>query len=230
MLERKALGLLVDPMHGVQSRIKLAFTEKDKSFGDGNFGCYTSPGGTNPHQVSTVQTYCFNVSDQALRLMIDNHGFKTSFEKVMILQSRSVATHKERSKNPAMDILVEQIESPLATKMPNLTPPVDARPSPVPAVSLGGSWAAPVIPPKVLHTVEPDFPQGYGGRQVDEVVTITLIVSTAGSVAELNAISGPPELQRRALEGVGKYRFNPAMYLGKPIEVEISVDVRFQKY
>ncbi|HEY0796693.1 MAG TPA: energy transducer TonB, partial [Acidisarcina sp.] len=229
VLERNVLGLLVEPLAGIQSPVELSFTEKEISLRGQKLECYTGTSAAEPHKVSTVQAYCFKIPDPTLRLMIDTQGSITSFNKFADLQSHHLATHinKELSKTRAIDVLVEQVDSSLAAEASTLAPPADARLLPAAAPSLGGGWVSPVLPPKVLHHVEPDFHPDSWDHPFDVVVTITLLVNTSGAPADLNAIGGPLELQREALQAVGKYRFKPAMYLGKPIEVEICVDVRF---
>ncbi|HEY0759942.1 MAG TPA: energy transducer TonB [Acidisarcina sp.] len=232
VLERNVLGLLVQPLAGIQSPVKLSFTEKEISLSGQKLECYTGTTAAEPHKASTVRAYCFKIPDPTLRLIIDTQGSITSFNKFADLQSHHLATHinKELSKTRAIDVLVEQVDSSLAAEASTLAPPADARLLPAAAPSLGGGWVSPVLPPRVLHHVEPDFHPDSWDHPFDVVVAITLLVSTTGAPADLNAIGGPPELQREALQAVGKYRFKPAMYLGKPLEVEISVDIRFQKY
>lgn len=85
-----------------------------------------------------------------------------------------------------------------------------------------------VVPPKLIKSVRPvasmdavrDFETGN--------VVIDALVGTAGEVASMNVLSGPPSLRGAAVEALKKYRYEPAMRNGQPVPAHVTVTIRFQ--
>jgi TonB family protein len=85
-----------------------------------------------------------------------------------------------------------------------------------------------VVPPKLIQSVRPvasmdavrDFETGN--------VVIDALVGTAGEVASMNVLSGPPSLRGAAVEALKKYRYEPATRNGQPVPAHVTVTIRFQ--
>jgi TonB family protein len=85
-----------------------------------------------------------------------------------------------------------------------------------------------VVPPKLIKSVRPvasmdavrDFETGN--------VVIDALVGTAGEVASMNVLSGPPSLRGAAVEALKKYRYEPATRNGQPVPAHVTVTIRFQ--
>lgn len=58
-----------------------------------------------------------------------------------------------------------------------------------------------------------------------------MIVDANGNPQQIHVVrSLGMGLDEKAIEAVKQYRFVPAMYKGKPVPVEINIEVRFQVY
>jgi hypothetical protein len=107
---------------------------------------------------------------------------------------------------------------------------------------IGGAVSAPVL----IYSVEPEFTEEARKAKVGGNVLVNLWVGTDGLPSHVHAIravyvdkdghasSGPLSggnglgLEDKAVEAVRQYKFKPAMDDGKPVLVELNVDVNFQ--
>jgi protein TonB len=90
---------------------------------------------------------------------------------------------------------------------------------------VGGGVSA----PEVIFKVEPEFSEEARKAKFMGVVTVNLIVDTAGRAQNVRVIRGVGMgLDQKALEAVRQYRFKPAMENGHPVPVQVNVEVQFQ--
>jgi TonB family protein len=93
------------------------------------------------------------------------------------------------------------------------------------AMHIGGS----VTPPKVLTRVDPDFSQIAKMLKFSGNVQIYLWVNQDGVPSHLSVVRPAGlGLDEKALAAVQQYRFAPATQNGKPVKVDIYIDVNFQ--
>jgi TonB family protein len=96
-----------------------------------------------------------------------------------------------------------------------------------PTRRIGGAVSSPVV----LHVVEPKFSEqaraaGFSGR-----VLVNLIVDTEGMPQKVHVLRGVGMgLDENAVEAVKQYFFKPAMEDGKPVPVELNVQINFEIY
>jgi protein TonB len=90
---------------------------------------------------------------------------------------------------------------------------------------IGGSVKAPVM----LYSVEPEFSEEARKAKFSGNVEVYLIVDERGNPTHVRALRGVGMgLDEKAVEAVKQYKFKPATQNGKPVEVEMYVDVGFQ--
>lgn len=104
---------------------------------------------------------------------------------------------------------------------------------------LGGSGSGPTInagaggdvpEPELLYRVEPDYPEAARRARVDGFVLIQAIVSKTGDVIDIKVLQAPAAkygFAEKAVEAVGKWKFKPSIYKGKPVNVRIRFAVEF---
>ncbi len=88
-----------------------------------------------------------------------------------------------------------------------------------------------VTPPRVRYQPEPEFSEQARAAGYEGVCTLKLIVGTDGvprNIRVLNKIG--MGLDEKAVEAVSSWRFDPALKDGKPVAVEIAVEVDFHLY
>jgi protein TonB len=90
---------------------------------------------------------------------------------------------------------------------------------------IGGGVSAPVL----IFSVEPEFSEEARKAKVAGNVLVNLWVDTNGNPSHVHVIRGVGMgLDEKAKEAVMQYKFKPAMENGKPVLVELNVEVNFQ--
>jgi protein TonB len=90
---------------------------------------------------------------------------------------------------------------------------------------IGGGVSA----PQLIYSVEPEFSEEARKAKVAGNVLVNLWVDTNGLPSHVHVIRGVGMgLDEKAVEAVKQYKFRPAMENGKPVLVELNVEVNFQ--
>ena len=90
---------------------------------------------------------------------------------------------------------------------------------------IGGSVSSPIV----IYQVDPKFSEEAHAKKLSGTVVVNLIVDTHGLPQNVHVLRGVGmELDESALEAVKQYRFTPAMEGGKPVAVEVNVEVNFR--
>jgi protein TonB len=79
----------------------------------------------------------------------------------------------------------------------------------------------------LVHKTMPVYPRIGLAAHAEGTVILAATISKAGSIENLRVVSGPPLLQRAALDAVSTWRYRPYILNGQPVEVETTVDVIF---
>jgi TonB family protein len=90
-----------------------------------------------------------------------------------------------------------------------------------------------VSAPVPLHTIDAEFPKS--GLKIkapfSEIVLVRLVVDKDGKPQDVHvSTSFKPDFDREAVKAVKQYQFKPAMRLGEPVPVALTVEVNFKKY
>ena len=90
---------------------------------------------------------------------------------------------------------------------------------------IGGGVSKPVV----LYQVEPEFSEEARKAKFSGNVEVYLWVDTDGKPSHIKVVRGVGMgLDQKAMDAVRQYRFKPAMKDGKPVQVDLYVDVNFQ--
>ena len=97
-----------------------------------------------------------------------------------------------------------------------------------PVYKVGKGVSAPVP----LNSVEAKFPKsGHYGKGFQALVLIRLIVDAEGMPRDIHIVrSYNKDFDAEAIKAAKRYRFKPAMRLGKPVAVAITVEINFKMY
>jgi TonB family protein len=88
-----------------------------------------------------------------------------------------------------------------------------------------------VTTPKAIYSPQPEFSER--ARQAGEggTVTISLTVGVDGQPRDLKVeCASAPDLAEKALESINTWKFEPGTKDGKPVMVQIAVEVQFHLY
>ncbi len=84
-------------------------------------------------------------------------------------------------------------------------------------------------PPKLTHAADPQYPEKARQARYEGTVILWLIVGTDGQGHDIRvARSIGMGLDLAAVNAVKEWRFEPATYEGKPVPVQINVEVNFR--
>lgn len=86
-----------------------------------------------------------------------------------------------------------------------------------------------VTQPQLLHHVDPTFTDQAREAKFSGMCRIGMVVDTSGRPIHIRVLQPLGYgLEQNALIAVSQYRFKPAMFHGKPVKVQIQVEVNFQ--
>ena len=85
-----------------------------------------------------------------------------------------------------------------------------------------------VAPPKLIHTPDPDYDGLAKESGFQGTVVLLIVVDEAGKPQRIR-IQRPLGfgLDERAVEAVRKWTFHPATRDGKPVPVQINIEINF---
>ena len=125
--------------------------------------------------------------------------------------------------------LTAMTPAPLPVAVPGLTPtpglpvpPLTRLPAPVQPARGGQLQQAQLISSK-----PPEYPLVAKQAHVQGVVVVSATVGVDGKVKSASAVSGPPLLQKAAVDAVRQWVYKPTTLNGAPVESETRVEVRF---
>ena len=108
---------------------------------------------------------------------------------------------------------------------PPAAPPPSASASSVAPMKIGGD----VLPPKLIHSVEPHYPRPLFHKPKPSMTLVGLTVPIDGIPTDIHIVkSGGASFDKAALKAVRQYRFSPATLHGKPVPVAIKVEIQFK--
>jgi TonB family protein len=108
--------------------------------------------------------------------------------------------------------------------MPPMTEaPPGMKPSTPARVRIGGNVQA----AKMIHQVQPVYPQIAKTAHVQGTVILHAIVAKDGTILEVQYVSGPALLMRSAMEAVRQWRYAPTLLNGEPVEVDTTISIVF---
>jgi TonB family protein len=92
---------------------------------------------------------------------------------------------------------------------------------------VGGGISA----PEAITSPDPDYTEEARKAKKQGTCVLWLIVDSAGQPRDIKVVRGLGlGLDAKALEAVRQWRFHPALKDGKPVDVQISVEVEFHLY
>jgi TonB family protein len=101
---------------------------------------------------------------------------------------------------------------------PGASTPTQLSPS---RIRVGGK----VMTAKIVEKTQPVYPPLARQTRIQGTVRLHAIVGTDGSIKQLEVLSGHPLLVQSALDAVRKWRYEPVLLNGSPVEVDTTIDV-----
>ncbi len=80
---------------------------------------------------------------------------------------------------------------------------------------------------KQIFAPKPEYPPLAKMARIQGAVKLEAIISKDGTIQDLKILSGHPLLVKAAVEAVGRWRYQPTLLNGEPVEVITEIDVNF---
>jgi TonB family protein len=157
---------------------------------------------------------------------------ETDPENNPILEKAAIAAAKKWRYNP---ILLNGMTTPVIATItiafPSKdTPPPDRAPA-ASKVRVPQSKPIPLVDPfpssKLIHKVEPVYPEAARKAGVQGRVNLAIIINEEGFVREVRVISGHPLLDEAAIAAIKQWRYQPTTLYGEPVPVQETVIINF---
>lgn len=88
-----------------------------------------------------------------------------------------------------------------------------------------------VLPPVLIFSVEPDPPHPHFRKPKPRTILVGLVVAMDGTPTNVHIVkSGGKVYDKAAMNAVQRYRFRPATLHGKPVPVELNVQVNIEYF
>jgi protein TonB len=89
------------------------------------------------------------------------------------------------------------------------------------------------LPPEVaetslLYRVEPEYPQEARQQKIQGAVVLEVHIAPEGTVEDVQAVSGPPQLAQAATAAVKQWRFKPRRQNGQAVRMQTLITLNFR--
>jgi len=101
--------------------------------------------------------------------------------------------------------------------------PAEAPPPPPNVVRVGGN----IIAPKLVHRVDPEYPEVARNARLQAVIILEAWVGTDGRVKSVKILRGSPIFDEAAVTAVRQWRYRPLLLNGQPTEFILTATVLF---
>lgn len=80
---------------------------------------------------------------------------------------------------------------------------------------------------KLMFQPKPDYPPLAKMARIQGTVKLEAVISKDGTIQDLKVLTGHPLLVKSAIEAVSRWRYQPTLLNGEPVEVITEIDVNF---
>jgi protein TonB len=106
---------------------------------------------------------------------------------------------------------------------PTVPPPLPDPPKPPATVRVAMLPEA----PRKIADARPIYPEIARAAHVEGTVVLEAVLDPTGRVTQLRVIKSVPLLDQAALDAVGRWRYTPSLYGGRPVSVLMTITIRF---
>lgn len=141
-----------------------------------------------------------------------------------------IALARRYGADPSEVNAVVQLEaSRTAPPPPRSAAPLVASAAPRASNSASASSSAPTPMPKLIRYVAPDFPAKALAENLGGSVTVAFTIDVNGNPRNVHVVDASPPgmFDRAAVLAVKRWRYEPTVINGKPVEVPVETPIRF---
>jgi TonB family protein len=88
-----------------------------------------------------------------------------------------------------------------------------------------------ITPPKAIYQPGPEYADRARKKKIQGIVMVSIVITAEGTVRDAKVTTSlDSDLDKKALEAVSKWRFQPATKDGKAVALRTVVEVNFRLY
>lgn len=208
---------LVHPFPAASEIAKGSYGESDRKIGKVKLKC-VQPKRSSPLPAAD---YCLALDYPAIRIESFNGGFYVLFDKIVSAGGHFVAEQiaARNSTLPIVEMSVDTLEFPTEISDDVFAPMGKVSPAPLPRVKPS------VIAGKRLGGEDPRYPVTAKEQRIQGMVMLDARITKAGTIDDLQVISGPKELRQSAFDAVKTWKYKPYLLNGEPLAVRTEINV-----
>jgi len=159
-----------------------------------------------------------DLKQRIVRIMTPDSAMKLTLARKLLLGAMAIGAL-------AGPLLVGLVKAPLVNAE---SPQAGAAPAPRNQIyHIGGGVSA----PSVVFAADPEYTEKARRAKYQGICVVALIVDEQGNPQRVQVVRHlGMGLDKKAVEAVRQYRFKPAMLRGKPVPVEVNIEVNFKIY
>ena len=81
---------------------------------------------------------------------------------------------------------------------------------------------------RLIYQPKPEYPELARLARIEGDVLFEAVISKEGTIEELKVLAGPPLLRKAAFDAVRRWRYQPTLLNGEPVEVLTEITVNFR--
>ena len=181
---------------------------------------FSRPPAATVHAVGMLDA---NILERRVMKLTRNHPITAASRRAAIVAAIALGIATCAS---AMSLRIEvpaQAIVPIHTAAPAHAIVASAGAQPQGPVRVSGG----VMAGQIVSKVDPVYPQEAKARGIQGAVVLHAIIDPEGAVQELTVVSGPPELQKSAVDAVKQWVYKPFLLNGDPTTVDTTITVNF---
>jgi len=90
------------------------------------------------------------------------------------------------------------------------------------------SAAGPTRPARLISSVPPEFPLAARTQHISGDVVVDALIDATGKVASMKIVSGSALLRQAAMDALSKWRYQPALSNGQPVQTQLQLTIQFR--
>lgn len=228
----KVRRLLIQPFDYLGADPQASLQRIDRKIGQANFVCIAKkpltksrPGLIVPSGIESYPQDCFEVDKPMLRVSL-NPGYSEGviWNNIFLFQGRFVARDIKFSQDGKVKLTIhlELIQEVTVKGDQIFAPDAGAKGAAQSGRIQGNSSLT-----QVLYSAPPIYPEVAKEHHVEGRVTMRITVGKDGSVTDVKVIGGPALLRDAAVDAARKWRYEPVLVMGDPVEMDMTLEINF---
>jgi TonB family protein len=193
---------------------------------------------TRPTPQPVLKAQADDITSHSLKQAVSRHSpaGNGSDSLAATLHTSQAGGKPEIQQNPPE---IRPVLPPVSLVQAELTPSLQAPDSAASAGGVGGTDMTRSTPvtrvrvgsraqaAKLIFQPQPEYPQAAGSVHLQGTVHLEAVLAKDGTIESLRVLSGQPLLAEAAQKAVARWRYQPTLVDGNPVEVVTEVDVDF---